>query len=172
MSQDCLYFAYGSNMSTLRLRDRIDARVIGTAVLPEFRLNFHKKWSCGSGKCDALYTGHPDDMVWGVVYAIPQIHLGTLDRIECKDIAYTRKTVTTQLQNGDVCQPEVYVGDGRDLDPTALPFDWYKHHVQYGAEENNLPPEYITRMISAVPTAKDHDTKRLHRELGIYPNQG
>ncbi len=171
MSGDILYFAYGSNMSTLRLRNRIAAQVVGTGMLPGYRLNFHKKWTCGSGKCDALHTGIVTDQVWGVVYAISPADIGTLDTIECKDIAYFRKTVNLTLSTGETCQPEIYVGRGEDLDPTALPFDWYKHHVQFGAKENDLPADYITRMIAPVPTITDPEPDRLQREFAIYPNQ-
>lgn len=50
-----LYFAYGSNMSTLRLRYRVkSAKPIGVAELEGFILRWHKKSKDGSGKCNAF----------------------------------------------------------------------------------------------------------------------
>jgi len=169
MRKEVLYFAYGSNMSTRRLRNRIDAQVVGTGYLPEHRLCFHKKWACGSGKCDGLYTGNTEDRLWGVVYAISASDLGILDTIECKDVAYERKTIKTTLSTGEVCLPEVYVGNGSDVDTSALPFCWYKHHVQFGAQENSLPSDYIASMITPIQTTQDPDQDRYLREYGIYP---
>ena len=170
MRKEVLYFAYGSNMSTHRLRNRIDARVVGTGYLPKYRLSFHKKWTCGSGKCDGLFTGSAKDKLWGVVYAVSHSDLSVLDTIECKDIAYDRKTVETTLTTGEVCLPEVYVGNGQDVDTSTLPFCWYKHHVHFGAQENNLPANYISEMIAPIQTADDPDQERYIREYGIYPD--
>lgn len=50
-----LYFAYGSNMSSARLRARVPScRPIGIAFLPGHELRFHKRSKDGSGKCDAF----------------------------------------------------------------------------------------------------------------------
>ena len=55
-----LYFAYGSNMLTERLKARVSsATPIGKANLSDHGLRFHKKSKDGSGKCDIIKS--PDD---------------------------------------------------------------------------------------------------------------
>jgi hypothetical protein len=50
-----VYFAYGSNMSTARLRQRMPScKPLGTAVLSEHKLRFHKRSTDQSGKCNAF----------------------------------------------------------------------------------------------------------------------
>lgn len=67
------YFAYGSNMSSVRLKERApSSRAVGVAQLPEYVLKFHKRSKDGSGKCNALFTGVATDVVFGVVFEMPE----------------------------------------------------------------------------------------------------
>jgi hypothetical protein len=67
-----LYFAYGSNMSTPRLRYRVPGcRFAFVARLPNYKLCFHKRSKDGSAKCNAFRTAEPTDVVIGAVYEIP-----------------------------------------------------------------------------------------------------
>lgn len=67
-----LYFAYGSNMSTPRLRYRVaSCRLSFIARLLNYKLCFHKRSTDGSAKCNAFRTATPADTVIGVVYEIP-----------------------------------------------------------------------------------------------------
>jgi gamma-glutamylcyclotransferase len=51
------YFAYGSNMSLSRLRERVpSAEAVGCFSLNGHDLRFHKLSKDGSGKCDAFFT--------------------------------------------------------------------------------------------------------------------
>lgn len=55
-----LNFAYGSNMLTARLRERVSsARPVGTACLPGFSLRWHKVSVDRSGKCDVVEDATP-----------------------------------------------------------------------------------------------------------------
>jgi hypothetical protein len=66
------YFAYGSNMSTPRLRYRVPGcRFTFVARLPNYKLCFHKRSKDGSAKCNAFRTAEPTDAVIGAVYQIP-----------------------------------------------------------------------------------------------------
>jgi hypothetical protein len=66
------YFAYGSNMSTPRLRYRVPGcRFEFVARLPNYKLCFHKRSNDGSVKCNAFKTAEPTDAVIGVVYENP-----------------------------------------------------------------------------------------------------
>src|SRR5207247_6479737 len=67
-----LYFAYGSNMCTARLRGRdSSATPVRIGKLLNHSLRFHKRSTDGSAKCDAYYfTGKPQDVIWGVIFEI------------------------------------------------------------------------------------------------------
>ena len=66
-----LYFAYGSNMSSERLRARTpSATSLGRARLPGYTLRWHKLGRDGSGKCDIEPSNAPRAAVWGVLYEI------------------------------------------------------------------------------------------------------
>jgi gamma-glutamylcyclotransferase len=55
-----LNFAYGSNMLSARLRERVpSARPAGTACLPGFSLRWHKVSVDGSGKCNVVEVATP-----------------------------------------------------------------------------------------------------------------
>jgi gamma-glutamylcyclotransferase len=85
-----LYFAYGSNMCTARLRARVpSARPIAAACLENHRFAFHKISDDDSGKGDAFYTGEPADFVWGVVFDIDEGEKPRLDRHEGLGFGYT-----------------------------------------------------------------------------------
>jgi hypothetical protein len=77
------YFAYGSNMSTPRLRYRVPGcRFEFVARLPSYRLCFHKRSKDGSAKCNAFKTAEPTDAVIGCVYEIPTNEKPAFDRAE------------------------------------------------------------------------------------------
>ncbi len=54
-----VYLAYGSNMSTARLRKRMPScKPLGIATLPGHALRFHKRSMDKSGKCNAFASGN------------------------------------------------------------------------------------------------------------------
>ena len=58
-------FAYGSNMLTARLRERVSsAAAVGIGRLPGHVLKWHKRSRDGSGKCDIESTGLNEEVVW------------------------------------------------------------------------------------------------------------
>src|SRR5438552_200988 len=67
MTGRVLYFAYGSNMAIERLKARVpSAELVCIADLAGHQLKFHKRSKRDqSGKCDAAYTGSPQDKVTG-----------------------------------------------------------------------------------------------------------
>jgi hypothetical protein len=81
--KNVIYFAYGSNMLTPRLRHRAPSSVLlSTASLPQHRLRFHKRSKDGSGKCNAYPTADASDAVYGALFEIPQEEKRKLDRTE------------------------------------------------------------------------------------------
>lgn len=60
-----VYFAYGSNTSTARLRERMPScKPLGIATLPGHALRFHKRSTDKSGRCNA-FTSESDRSVIG-----------------------------------------------------------------------------------------------------------
>ena len=174
-----LYFAYGSNMSERRLRKRVpSAKVIGTGVLNNHCLTFHKGSDDGSGKC----TIEPSESgkVYGVLFKINKDEKRKLDKAEgkvkdsCKK-GYKKITVKIEIWNSkcskDACGVP-YFANTYQATPVSInrelkPYSWYKQHVLVGAIEQNLPPCYIDYLIR-IDADRDYDKKREACQLSIY----
>ena len=87
-------FAYGSNMSTQRMRDRVpSATVITTGYVMQRRLAFHKRSEDGSAKADAAFSSRRSQRVWGVVYQLPRREKAQLDAFEYLGVGYDQHRV-------------------------------------------------------------------------------
>ncbi len=147
-----LYFAYGSNMFTKRLRKRVPSGVcLGMASLSEHSLRFHKMSKDGSTKADAFFTGDVKDVVYGVVFNMSRIDKRDLDNAEGLHYGYEVKRVHVYSQTG-VCY-RVFMYYATDIDEHKKPYGWYKKYVLRGANSHNLPVAYINA-IKAVRTQK------------------
>lgn len=167
MSEEILYFAYGSNMSQPRLGARTpSARVRCVATLPGYELRFHKlSREDGSGKCDIVFTGDPGHTVFGVVYSLHLDELPALDAAEGVGLGYEREPRTVYSLSGEALETHVYIAT---LTRSELrPMDWYKEHVLRGAHSHQLPEDYIA-MIEAVQAHPDPDRERRSLELSVY----
>ncbi len=164
---EILYFAYGSNMSSHRLRARVpSAHKMINAVLTGHQLRFHKQSHVdGSAKCDAYQTGLADDRVMGVIFSFQHSEKPELDRVEGLGEGYEIKWV--QVVTVDNQWVEAYTYVATDIDASLRPFDWYKAHVLAGAREQDLPAEYIAA-IELVQAQADTNLNRAIRELAIY----
>ena len=164
-----LYFAYGSNLSTPRLRQRLGAfEILTTAQLPGHALRFHKVSDVdGSGKCDAFHTAHNDDVVYGVVYVIDNKQMATLDRIEGHNRGYRRTPVRVRTGQGQLLEVVTYCATV--IDPRLKPMHWYHYHVCHGAAEHRLPQAY-REWLQQVGVQVDADQQRTRRELAMYPH--
>ncbi len=166
MTGTALYFAYGSNLSVVRLRARIpEARVVSVARMQGYRLAFHKRsLKDGSGKCNAFCTNRPEDQLLGVVYEIPVAAWPGLDVIEGP--GYERRSLTVECVSGDTLTVQTYIGI--IIEEDLLPMDWYRHHVLLGAREHGFPPDYVAA-IEAVPVQSDPEPARAAREFALHP---
>ncbi len=161
------YFAYGSNMSIPRLRDRVSiAGNLGVYKLHGYKLKFHKISQDGSGKCDALRTGLENDFILGIVFEIDEKGKPELDRVEGLNHGYKEETVEVKSIN-DSSLLEVVIYIATNVYPNLLPYEWYKHHVLIGAREAGFPEEYL-QAIEEVTAIEDLDEDRKARELSIY----
>ena len=164
--QDYLYFSYGSNMSSKRIKNRINsANIISSGTLENHKLMFHKISDDGSGKCDAFFTDNPTDNIYGVIYSINEKDLDKLDIFEARGHGYEKKPVVIKRFNGNEVKAFTYYAT--DIDEGLKPYTWYKYHVLHGAVENNLPPDYIS-FIDSFNSVTDPDKENAADELSIY----
>ena len=162
------YFAYGSNMSSARLRARVaSVRVVSLATLPGHALRFHKTGRDGSAKCDAFATANANDVVIGVLFDLDAAHKTTLDRYEGLGAGYDDKRVMVTTPDGELHAAVTYAAT--QIDTALAPYDWYLAHVLRGAREHGLPAEYLARIV-AVTTRVDADRARHGREMSVYGN--
>jgi len=163
------YFAFGSNLSSQRLLERIPrASKHCVATLPGHRLCWHKKGQDRSGKCDIAVTDDPQDLVYGVVYSMTRDDRFELDVYEGAGIGYERRQTRVTALHGEKIEAFTYYA--LEIDHSRQPYHWYKEHVVRGALEHEFPAHYIEH-IESTPSIDDHDTDRHFRELSIYPEQ-
>lgn len=158
------YFAYGSNMSQMRLRQRVpSARRVGSAELAGHQLAFHKAGRDGSAKCDIVPQA--DASVYGVVFEIDADEKPLLDRCEDLGRGYRIETVMLDVPNHGRLSAFTYAA--MLIDRRLQPFDWYKQHVLFGATANKLPQDYIAA-IAAVVCIVDENAQRRLAECAMY----
>lgn len=145
-----LYFAYGSNLKQARLRDRIGAlRVLGRAVLADYRLVFDKPGADGSGK--ANLRGAAGEEVWGVLY---ELQAGALERLDPFEGGYARIRVEVRREDGATITAETYRSFRSPTDTVpGHPFDWYRDLLLEGGREHGLPEAHL-RYIASVPVCR------------------
>ncbi len=138
-----LYFAYGSNLSTARIRqaDRApSARPLGTATLSGHVLAWHKRGADGSGKCTVRKTGNRSDGVWGVLWEIEAGEVACLDAVEGPGYERVEVEVTTANQK---MRAFTYLARDSQVDATLRPDAEYHALVVMGAREHGLPAAWI-----------------------------
>ena len=155
-----VYFAYGSNMSTARLRQRAPScQPIGTALLPGHALRFHKRSIDKSGKCDAFATDE-DDAVIGVLFSFDPSDRAALDKAEGAGNGYEPTIVTVINAEGRRRKVLTYLASSDYINSELKPYGWYKDFVASGANEHGLPQEYIGEFIASVEATDDPDKER------------
>ena len=160
------YFAYGSNMSLARLKQRApSAKRYGCFKLVGYSLRFHKVGQDKSGKCDAFYTANKSDYVLGALFEIDEADKIHLDKAEGLGFGYDEKQVTLLNDHNEKVQAVLYIAT--QIDIGLLPYSWYKNHVLIGAIESSLPKEYIDR-IKSVESLDDLDKNRDALQRAIH----
>jgi len=162
-----LYFAYGSNMCTGRLRRRVpSAKFVSIAKLAGHSFRFHKRSTDGSGKGDAFATGNILDVVWGVIFELDEGQKSTLDEAEGLGAGYEEKAASVLDESGQEHDVVLYVADTNSIDNTLRPYSWYKRFVIDGARQHKLPREYAD-LVAAMPDLEDLDPGRDQRNRSI-----
>jgi len=160
------YFAFGSNMSLLRLQQRApSAARLGAFALKAHVLRFHKRGKDGSEKCDAFCT-NIDDVVIGALFEINETEKEALDIAEGLGAGYDEKIVTVQSDAGEFCKAYTYYATRTDT--SLKPYSWYLNHVVIGAKETNLPTQYLA-LVESIECISDPDKERDSEQRAIYP---
>uniref|UniRef100_A0A646QF06 gamma-glutamylcyclotransferase n=1 Tax=Hemiscolopendra marginata TaxID=943146 RepID=A0A646QF06_9MYRI len=150
-SNTFLYFAYGSNLLTERIRiNNPSARKVAIARLCRWRLDFNLYGKAWHG---AAATIVPDSNcnVWGVVWEIDNDDMINLDK---QEYGYDAVTVEVESDNCTkyACRSYVmsspFVGDRR---PSTV----YKNVIIKGAIEHQLPEDYINMLHQIVDNGYD-----------------
>jgi gamma-glutamylcyclotransferase (GGCT)/AIG2-like uncharacterized protein YtfP len=142
------YFAYGSNMDPVQMRDRAPgARALGAARLSGWRLTFTRDspgWGGGVGHIEPDEGGE----VWGVLWDASDDDLHNLDEYEGVAVgAYVRERVTVAHADTEV-EAIVYLAVPRGY---KQPSKRYIEALVRGAEAHGLPQEYVSRLRSLSP---------------------
>ena len=136
--ESVFYFAYGSNMKSSRLNERIkSAHYITTGYIEGYKFECSKLSTIdGSGK--ANITKSIEDKTWGVLYIVCEDDIKILDKEEG---GYNRITLEIIDSNENSYNAEVYISDS--MTEVKIPTTLYKRHIVDGAKEHVLPEFYI-----------------------------
>ena len=157
-----LYFAYGSNLLTARLRERCpSAAPIGRAVAPGHSVCFRKAGRDGSGKATLTLGGGAGSEAMGVLYRIDLGERPALDRAEARYDRLDDFPVRT-VQSGASIAATTYIAQADACREGLLPFDWYLALIVAGAREHGFDDSYIA-MLAAVETLADLEAERAGR---------
>ncbi len=153
-------FAYGSNMCTARIRDRVEsARPLSTGCINGYQVRFHKRGVDGSAKADAFYTGNKRDRVWGVVFQIAVDHKPILDRFESLGVGYDDRLIDVETTEGGRLEAWMYVARFEAITTGLQLFSWYRDLMLAGARQHGLPHHYC-EWLSRIDTHPDPDPER------------
>ena len=159
------YFAYGSNLCTRRLTDRVPStRFQAVATLHGFQLSFARGRALdGSGKCNVFETGCENDVVYGALFDIALEEKAALDEIEGAGYGYAPIEVQIVVA-GCEASAYTYVTPQGSRHDTLAPYDWYRDLVLSGAKHFQFPSLYL-KALEDVETQRDPDTQRAEREF-------
>jgi gamma-glutamylcyclotransferase (GGCT)/AIG2-like uncharacterized protein YtfP len=145
-----LYFAYGSNMKTSRMTDRVpSAKPVGYAKLTGNTIAFNKASNDKSGKTNIVDS--KNSYVLGVLFEVDEKDIPKLDEFEK---GYEKQEVTVSRADNQNITAFIYISTQTNND--LKPYDWYLNLLIDGAEENNLPKDYIDylRSFESVPDTR------------------
>ncbi|NOZ33587.1 MAG: gamma-glutamylcyclotransferase [Alphaproteobacteria bacterium] len=141
MPDTFLYFAYGSNMLTQRLRARCpSATSLGMAKAAGWQLAFTQKGGDASAK--ATLVPADGNTAHGVLFEIAATERAALDRAEDWPNSYRREDEFPVIFNGVERAVTTYIGK-RTVENGVRPFGWYRALCLAGAHQNRLPHEVI-----------------------------
>lgn len=141
------HFAYGSNMETGHLIDRVgEIKDLGKATLRGYELRFSKLGDDGSGKAN-VHNSNRDSSVEGVLYELDEEQFDKLDYCEgAKTGHYSRESLKNiQTNKGRSIEAEVYIANREKINNNLKPTKKYLSYLIEGASEpvHKLSNSYI-----------------------------
>ncbi len=159
-----LYFSYGSNMLTRRLKERCSsAEFLQTIELAGYELKWNKVSNDKSGKCNIIKSPDTNAKVIGVCYEINKNEEANLDSAEGCGYGYKQMKLTIHGQ-------DYMTYDATNTDENYKPYTWYKALVIAGAKENDFPNDYIEQL-KKVEATKDPDKERHNENMALIPEK-
>lgn len=159
------YFAYGSNMLTGRLRERVpSAELLGAARLGGFSQTLTKRSLDGSGK--AAIRQDDRSSVLGVLFQVAPEDLDGLFAAESVGYHPVRHLDVRLLSGPRLLDCWSFVGIEDYLVPGLAPYDWYLDLMVAGAVEHGLPERHVETLRSAA-SVQDPDPQRPTRLAAI-----
>lgn len=157
------YFAFGSNLLSVRLRARVpSAAYVSTAVLAGHRLAFNKRGADGSAKCNVVPAAE-SDAVHGVIWRIDAREKTALDAVEGPAYYTWWRMLPAAGRDYPVF---TYAARPGMTTESRRPYDWYRAFVIAGAREHELPRAYLDEL-HAVRGIPDPDEARAARNRAI-----
>jgi len=140
-----LYFAYGSNMASARLRERAPAaHALGAALLPDYAWRCNKRSADGTARANLVPAKGAE--TWGVLYEVQARDWEALDRAE----PGSERISVEVVRDGVRGAAQTYVSDHVAADWS--PATWYLGLLVAGAREHALPPAWIAAIEALAPT--------------------
>jgi len=132
-----LYFAYGSNMCSVRMRERAPSAVaIGIAHLQHHCVICNKRGQDGTAKANIVPRQNAS--TYGVLYEINTNEMALLDT---EETGYRRVEKMLLNHLNQEVHAQTYVAFRFTHRPVTT--DWYKSLIIQGATEHGLPDDYI-----------------------------
>lgn len=166
------YFAYGSNMTEKRMRDRqVVVYSRSFAYLNGFQLCFNipdEKYSL-AGYANIIVK--PEEVVEGVLYEVDQDSLFNLDKYE---IGFERSDVTVFDKRNQPIEAVTYISWRSQNAPELLPSSWYMDYLLGGCDL--LSKEYI-QILKAYETIPGDEedfagpVKEISQDSFLFPNK-
>ncbi len=136
------YFAYGSNMLTERITDRLGpVEKTGLGILRNHQLVFNRLGTYLPGGVASVVPRLGSDVL-GVIWKIDAVQLKTLDIIEDPE-AYSRETVGVDLEHNNSVECLTYISLAQGYHP---PSEEYLSYLIQGAEEHGFPARYVRNL--------------------------
>jgi len=139
-----LYFAYGSNMNSMRIQERTPSAVaIGAACLKHHHVICNKLGQDGTAKANIVPRQNAS--TYGVLYEINAEEMKLLD---VEETGYRRVEKTLLNHLDQKVRAQTYVAYRLTHQPATT--IWYKSLMLQGATEHGLPDDYI-RALEQLP---------------------
>lgn len=155
------YFAYGNNMSSKTMLDRVGSghfQFISLAKLDGFRLTFTTETPEWGGPVADL-SQVEGGAVYGVLYQVDQV---AWDKLEPHEPTYAKKqlpvsllstcssdaAIQSEVQTGEAIEATVYFVPLQLKMPERPPVPEYLNRVVSAAKERGLPRVYIEHLMS------------------------